>query len=228
MAEITNIKDWKILLSNAENGDPFAMNKVAFVYQFGLQINSVNIVEPNPKLAFEWIKKSYETGNIEGMVKYADYLSEKECPYCSTDIKLAMALYEKARDAGSAIAAYHLGIEYRNKQNFEKAFELYLNANSLEPSLAELVIGQCYYYGIGTAKDKVKALVRLESVKRGNYTQYEIDEANYLIGRIYLEGDTVPKSITKARYYLELADADGDHRSAQELLIVLGRADCLN
>ena len=44
-----------------------------------------------------------------------------------------------------------------------------------------------------------------------------------MIGKIYLEGEVVEKNIDKARYYLELADEDGDHRSAQEILIIIGR-----
>lgn len=54
-----------------------------------------------------------------------------------------------------------------------------------------------------------------------------MDEANYLIGRIYLEGEVVKQDLSKARLFLELADQDGDHRSAQELLILIGRSDLL-
>jgi TPR repeat protein len=81
----------------------------------------------------------------------------------------------------------------------------------------------CYYYGVGVNKDKLKALEIFKSITLPNVTPYEIDEANYMIGKIYLEGEVVEKNIDKARLHLELADKDGDHRSAQEMLIMIGR-----
>jgi TPR repeat protein len=72
-------------------------------------------------------------------------------------------------------------------------------------------------------KDKLKALEIFKSIALPNVTPYEVDEANYMIGKIYLEGEVVKKDIYKARFHLELADKDGDHRSAQEILIIIGR-----
>lgn len=77
------------------------------------------------------------------------------------------------------------------------------------------------------SKNRKKALEILESLDKEKNTPYEMDEANYLIGRIYLEGEVVKQDLSKARLFLELADQDGDHRSAQELLILIGRSDLL-
>ena len=226
--KITSIDDWNSLLKKAESGDSDAMNEVAFWYENGLTIDKIEIVQIQPKLAFEWTKKSYENGNLEGIEKYADYLSNGEYLYCEKNIELAMQLYEKAMKEGSTTAAHSLGIEYRNKQNFQKAFEFYNKSNASSEFFSELSIGLCYYYGIGTTKDKVKALEIFEKIEIGKNSEYEVDEANYLIGKIYLEGEIVEQSIDKARQYLELADKDGDHRSAQELLMIIGRKKMIN
>ena len=214
--KIENINDFNSILKNAENGNSEAMNKVAEIYESGLIIDKNEIIENNEQLSFEWTKKSYENGNIEATEKYADYLSVNDNQFCEQNIELAMKLYEKAMNCGSENATFSLGIEYRNKRNFVKAFELYEKSNN------KFTIGLCQYYGIGTKKDKLKSLELFKSLNLKNNSEYEIDEANYLIGKIYLEGEVIKQSFEKARYYLELANKDGDHRSSQEILHIIG------
>ena len=226
--KISNIEDWNSLLEDAKNGNSDAMNEVALYYRDGLTLNDIEVIKPNPKQAIEWTKKSYESGNIEGMVNYADYLSDGDYLYCEKNIDLAMKLYEEAIEKGSTTAIHNLALEFRNKQNFQKAFELYQKANRSNEFYPELTIGLCYYYGIGVVKDKLKAFEIFKTIEKGKHNDYEVDEANYLIGKIYLDGEIVEQSIEKARYYLELADTDGDHRSAQELLILIGRTKFIN
>ena len=220
--EIKNINDFKKLLINAENGNSHAMNSISEIYAFGLIIDNIEIVKINKKQSFEWIKKSYESGNIIATEKYADYLSNGEYKYCEKDIELAMILYEKAMDAGSEIATYNLGIEYRNKQNFKKAFELYSKTNDSEKYFDELTVGLSLYYGIGTQKNKLKAFDIFKNMNLELNSEFEIEEANFMIGKIYLEGEIVQKSIETARFYLKKANKDGDHRSAKELLQIIG------
>lgn len=225
---VKNIDDFKLLLLKAENGNSEAMNEVSSYYEDGWTYDKVEIVKCDKKLAFYWTKKLYESENIDGMVGYANYLSDGIYEYCDKDIELAMELYEKAMNEGSQIAKFNLGIEYRNKQQFEKAFELYRKADSSEKYYAELTVGLCYYYGIGTKKNKLKALELFKSIDKHYNSDYDIDEANYLIGKMYLEGEVVEQSIETARKYLELADKEGDHRSAQELLLIIGRTKNIN
>lgn len=225
---ILNNNDWQILLKKAEQGNSKAMNEVAFNYEHGLTADGIVIVEKNTQLAFDWTKKSYETGDLDGMINYANYLSDGKYLFCEKNIQLAMKLYEKAMHLGSSVAAYSLGIEYRNQHNFEKAFELYSKSNKNSGDIPDLTIGLCYYYGIGIEKNKLQALKIFESINLNVNTPYEVDEANYLLGKLYLEGEIVEQSIDKARYYLELADKDGDHNSAQELLFVIGRSPFIN
>jgi uncharacterized protein len=228
IVEIKTINEWHNLLLQAENGDTHAMNEVAFVFREGLKIDNAEIVQIDNKQAFNWTKKAYENGDFEAMEKYADYLTERENGVCKVDVELGMKLYQKCIDNGSKNATFSLGLEYRNKQQFEKAFELYEQSQQSEGFYSELTLGLCYYYGIGVKKNKLKSLELFLEINSENNSQYEIDEANYLIGEIYLQGEVVEQDIDKARYYLELADKDGDHRSAQELLIVIGRTKNIN
>lgn len=226
--DVIDADSWNTILDKVKRGNADAMFEVAFWYENGLTIDNMEIVKVDHQLAFNWTKKSYENGSIDGMIAYANYLSDGEYLYCEKNIKLAMQLYEKAMNAGSAHAAHCLGIEYRNHENFEKAFELYEKSCRSEEFFPEISIGLCYYYGIGTPKDKLKALEMFKRINIGPHSRYEVDEANYLIGKMYLEGEIVDQSIEKARFYLELADKDGDHRSAQELLIIIGRNSLLH
>jgi len=87
-----------------------------------------------------------------------------------------------------------------------------------------LELALCYYYGIDTVEDKNKAMEIFINISNDNMNcQYDIDEANYYLGKIYLEGKIVAKSLEKARYYLKIANTDNDHNSANNLLLLIGR-----
>src|SRR5438874_13700974 len=94
--EIKNIYDWNSLLMKAANGDSNAQNKVASYYETGLIVDNAVIVEIDKQLAFNWTQESYESGDIEGIERYANYLSDGEYKYCEKNVDLAMQLYERA------------------------------------------------------------------------------------------------------------------------------------
>lgn len=221
--DITTTEKWNDLLKKAELGDTSAQFEVASIYENGLNIDNLEIVKKDIQSAFSWTKKAYENGHKEAKISYAHYLTDRNNPLGVLDIELGMKLYEEEMNNGDNYATYCLGLEYRNTQEFEKAFDHYVKANRNEEFYQELTIGMCYYYGVGVTKDKLRALEIFKSIALPNVTPYEVDEANYMIGKIYLEGEVVEKNIDKARFHLELADKDGDHRSAQEILIIIGR-----
>lgn len=215
-------KDWIQLLEKANEGDTEAMNLASYYLEEGLLKKGLVIVKMDKKAAFNWTKKSCENGNIDGMIEYANQIIEEGNEFCEQDIPFAMEIYKKAMDKGSAIAAHNLALEYSKQQKFEKAFEHYLKANELgEPE--DLNLGQCYYYGIGTAKDKMKAFEILQKSDPSNCTAFENNEINYLLGKIYLEGELIKQNLRKARFHLELANEDQDHRSALALLWLIGK-----
>ena len=222
--QITNIEDWNTLLQTAKAGDNVAQFEVASHYDYGLIISDVTIVAESKSNAFEWYCKAYKNGDNDAITRTADFLSEGI--YCDLDIELAIELYKKGIENGSGIAANNLAIVYKNKQEYKKAFELYEITQNLNKSNS-LQLALCYYFGIGTEKSVQKAFEILlkisHDISEFRNCQYEVDEANYLLGRIYLDGAVVEKSIQKASHFLKLADVDNDHRSAQELLLVIGR-----
>jgi TPR repeat protein len=223
--EINSAETWEKLLSEAKNGNNLAQFEVGIYYENGIEIDGVEIIKANDVEGFNWTKKAYENGNLKALVSYADYLSLGKS--CEKNLDLAIELYKKGIELGISEASYNLAIEYRNQQNFEKAFEYYEKANELDSNYEEFTIAKCYYYGIGIEKNKNKAFELLKKIKFPQNNQFEVDEANYLIGIIHLEGEIVEKSIELARKYLELANIDEDHHSAQELLLIIGRSENL-
>lgn len=226
ITKITNTKNWESLIELAKNENIDAQYEVASYFENGLILDGIEIVKIDEKQAFFWIKIAFKNGNLKALVRYADYLCEGIL--CEKNIDLAIKIYKKGIELGSKEASFNLGIEYRNKQDFNIAFEFYNKSQTPNKSYYELTLAMCYYFGIGTKKDKLKALKHFENIKMPDNSPNEVDEANYMIGKIYLDGEVVEKSIEKARYYLELADNDQDHRSAQEILFIIGRTECLN
>jgi TPR repeat protein len=213
---MNNINDWQKLLQAAEQGDANAQLEIAFHYESGVTIGELQVVEANPKLAFSWTKSAYENGNMDALESYAYFLSVGE--FCERDLALAIELYEEGIKRGSETAAHNLGTVFRDQHKFEQAFSLYEKAGG------DISVGMCYYYGIGVPKDKLKALRFFEDLINGKaeLCGYDTNEVHYMIGRMYLEGEVVESSLEKARHHLALASEDGDHRSAQQILWVIG------
>ena len=215
--EALNKENWDKLLMLAKNGDDKSQYEVAYYLENG----ETNIVEQNFSEAFEWYQKAYENGNIDATVRLADFLCEGIA--CKQNIDLAIKLYNIGIENGSSIACINLATIYRDKQDFEQAFKLYKKAQEIEKTYP-LALALCYYYGIGIIEDRNKAMEIFLNISNDNMTyQCDIDEANFYLGKIYLEGEIVAKSLEKARYYLGVANADNDHNSANELLLLIGR-----
>jgi TPR repeat protein len=223
ITEVYNLETWNSLLEEAEKGNNMSQLEVAVYYENGIEVNGTEIVNIDETLAYYWTKKAYENGNENALVSYADYLSLGK--HCVKNLELAVELYKKAVELGNSQASYNLGVEYRNKQEFETAFEYYKKANQFNKNYEDLTIAKCYYYGIGTQKNRKIALSIFKKIKFPESNQFEVDEANYYAGKIYLEGEVVEKSIEKARYYFELANKDEDHNSANEVLYIIGRTE---
>lgn len=219
-------EDWLQLLELAEAGENIAQYEVASSYDYGLILKGTEIVKESKPMAFKWYCKAYENGNLEAITRIADFLSEGI--HCKQNIELANELYQKGIINGSSIAANNLATVYRDLHDYKRAFELYKISQDLSNSNS-LSLALCYHFGIGTEKNldmSFRIFTNIsEDTPTGGNCQYDIDEANYFLGRIYLDGEIVEKSIVKARIFLKLANSDNDHRSAQELLLIIGRND---
>jgi uncharacterized protein len=118
-----------------------------------------------------------------------------------------------------------LGLTYRDAGRLDKAFECYALSQAMDQTDCSLQMALCYLYGIGTQKNNQRCLEVLQNIADHVFMncEYDIDEANYLLGKIHLEGIMVDKSIEKARHYLTAANKDGDHNPANDLLNVIGK-----
>ncbi|MCB0516579.1 MAG: tetratricopeptide repeat protein [Chitinophagales bacterium] len=229
MNEVKNIIDWKKLLKDAASGDATLQYEVGNYFDHGLEINHQTVVEQNPSEAFKWYEKAYSNGHIEAGTRLADFYSEGK--FCSKNITLAKKLYNKGIENGSSIAAHNLAVLYCDLGDFSMSFELYKTAQKLDKTnLIELAY--CYYFGIGTDKDKKKALEIFQKIagdtSENRNCAFEIEDANYFIGLYFLEGVIVEKSIENARMCFERANIDNDHRSANEMLLMIGKPREIN
>jgi uncharacterized protein len=216
---------WKVILEKARNGDPNAQNEVADYFSFGCTTSTNEIiVRQNFLKAFSWYEKAAINGVVDALTNLADFLSEGKG--CEKDINKAIENYLLAIDKGSSRAAFNLGTIYRDKGNLKKSFEYYSLSDKMDKANYSLTIGLCYYYGIGVSIDKVIACKHFHKVsidKLQRHTQYEIDEANYLLGLSYWTGEGLKKSFNKSRAFFKLANADNDHRSAEKILFIIGQ-----
>lgn len=224
--KLTTYKDWLQLLELAEAGENIAQYEVAFSYDYGHILKGTEIVKESKSMAFKWYCRAYENGNLEAIIRIADFLSEGI--HCKENKELAIELYQKGITNGSSIAANNLATVYRDLHDYKRAFEYYKISQDLGNSNS-LSLALCYYFGIGTERNLDMSFLIFnkisENISAGGNCQYDVDEANYFLGKIYLDGAIVEKSISKARIFLRLANADGDHHSAQELLLIIGRND---
>ena len=218
-----NAGSWDELLTLAEAGNHEAQYEVATCFSDGLVLDDKEVVAVDNVRAFMWFKKAFENGNEDAVIRVADYVGAGI--YCERNVAQAIELYESEIARGSSGAANNLGRLYRDEQDYKKAFENYGLSYALDQSDG-LSLALCYYYGIGTEMNKGKALEKLLAVSENKLTSnadYEVDEANYLLGKMHLEGLGVAQSVEKARDFLLRANAENDHCSAWELLQIIGR-----
>ena len=225
MTEINSIDNWNELLVAAKNGNNIIQYEVAYLYDNGLKVNEDTLIEENKREAYKWYLQSHESGNINATIRLADFLSEGE--FCTQNIDLAIELYKIAIDKGIIYALINLATVYRDKNDLIGAFEIYKTAqNKFKTNFIQLAF--CYHFGIGTEQDKLKAfdifLNIANDVSEFRTCEVEIEEANYYLGLYYLEGQVVQKSIKKARYFFQKANADNDHRSSNDILLLIGRS----
>jgi uncharacterized protein len=225
MSEVRSKVDWEKLLQRADEGSVTCQYDVGCYYDDGLNFDGIQIVEKDRAKAFHWFQKSCDGGNLQGTVRVADFLSEGI--HCERDVSKAILLYRNAISQGCPTAAFNLGATYRDAGQFVLAFEYYALSETMHKTDGSLPMALCYLYGVGTEKNIKRCVEILNNISGHVVTccGYDVDEANYYLGKLHLAGTGVVRSIERARHYLNLANTDNDHRSANELLCVIGRTD---
>lgn len=209
------------LLEKAQSGDGTAQYAISDYYSEGLMIDNTIVIEPNENVAFEWTKLAYENGQEDALISYANYISSGL--HCKKNESLAIELYLKAIEQKNSLGAFNLARYYSSIGKYEEAFQNYLLCKKMEESF-RLELALCYYYGLGVEKNPELAIKELQGIIHFPEfsSEYELEEVNYLLGKIHLEGIFVERSIEKAKAHFKSAIKDKDHRSAQELIWLLG------
>ncbi|POG62470.1 kinase-like domain-containing protein [Rhizophagus irregularis DAOM 181602=DAOM 197198] len=96
-----------------------------------------------------------------------------------------------------------MGIE--TSENYEKAFNLFINASEKDHILAQLFVGGCYQYGHGTKKNEKLAFEYYEKAANKNLLRGQLR-----IGYCYENGIGIEKDLKKAFYWYEKAANNGN------------------
>ncbi|GBB87380.1 hypothetical protein RclHR1_13840001 [Rhizophagus clarus] len=89
--------------------------------------------------------------------------------------------------------------------NYEKAFNLFINASEKNHTLAQFFVGNCYKYGNGTIKDDKLAFKYYKKAANKDDTSAQLE-----IGYRYTNGIGVEKDFKKAFYLYEKAAKNGN------------------
>ncbi len=115
---------------------------------------------------------------------------------------------------------YYWGREVR--QNFSKAFNLYLQAAERGDTEAQYIVGGMYFKGIGTERNLKEAFKWLyKAAEKGKSTP----QSQKILGQEFLVGRVVPKNYSQSVQWYKMASENGDHDAQNELafLYYVGR-----
>ena len=192
-------KAFKLMLSEAENGNGFAMHDIAKMYLSGLGC------EADETAANDWFLKAYNSFiTEESIAKRKDYLQYRIGKlYCfgygvEQDYLKAAEWYEKSVAYNNPFASYSLGSLYYRGQGVdkdtEKAYKLFRMAaeNKSKPnSYAAYELGKICEDGIGTDKDSYASKNWYRQAYMG-FLQIEQtmadDKLYYRLGQMNLNG----------------------------------------
>ncbi|GET03225.1 kinase-like domain-containing protein [Rhizophagus clarus] len=90
-------------------------------------------------------------------------------------------------------------------ENYEKAFNLFINASEKDHTLAHYFAGECYHDGYGTIKNEKLALEYFEKGANKNYAAAQVE-----IGYCYNNGIGIKEDFKKALYWYEKAANSGN------------------
>jgi len=132
--------------------------------------------------------------------------------------------YESARQ-DNIYGLYNLGLFYfygneHINTNYKEAARLFIKSADLGLPVAQYMAGYCYYNAIGVEVNKTIAIGYYATSCKNNYA-----EAQYALGKIYLEGIAVEKNIPLARELLEQASSQGNQ---QAIDLLKTKADLLS
>ncbi len=168
-------------------------------YSLGILYEEGYYIEENFEHAISWLKKAAERGHIEAQYRLGDLYATWGTEPNSRE--KARYWWNKAMEQGHLYSKMALGQMYLSRDNqffnYEKGTQ-YLTevADDLEPYI-QYCIGNGYYFDEIQPNYKEARLWYEKASVKG------VNDANFMLGCIYYEGNGVDIDYAKARGYLE-------------------------
>lgn len=152
----------------------------------------------------------------QGLWGFALLVLSKSPKETETGLRLVL----ESAESGNVQTMTQLGLLYQSGQfvrkNHDEAFHWFKLASDRSDATAELQLGGCYHYGLGTATNlPLAAQCYRRSAERTNYV------AMKSFGYMLMNGYGVEKDLEAAKYWLTRAAKEGDNRRAMFNLSVI-------
>ena len=198
---------------SAEQGQPEAMQSLAWCYLFGIGGNE------NVEAGMNWQYKAAES-NIPSIL----YMTGALCEEFAEDSIKAFDYYKKAADLGDVEASLRVGGKYRDghnvKQDYGKALYYYTRAAEKGSAIGYINVGTIYFlsyrdYAYFNENSDVEANLNkaINNLKESLKIDENVD-AHYWLGLCYWYAKDENKDDTKAFNHIKIA-AEGNHPAAQ-------------
>jgi len=138
----------------------------------------------------------------------SDFLERGVALYNDEQYEQARAMWEEGEQAGDLDCAVALGTYIYTAgrgapQSDQKAFAQYMKAARQHHAEGMSIVGSCYLYGAGVAKDKAKGVEWLTKAADAGFMT-----ASAELGDLYADGDIVKKDAKlAAKWHLQAAEA---------------------
>ncbi len=176
-----------------------------FAYQLGRALNGAN----EPDQAMSAYNAAVNDGYAAAMVNYGMLMGRLG------DDKAEFAYYQKAADSGNTLAAYNLGVAYRDglgtQPDVQKALQWFEKAAAEGDDTAAFNIGVIYDEGHLVDADDQTAIAWYDlAAQRGNI------DAMINLGIMYETGEGIPANAQKAAEMFRQAAEKGDMFAASK------------
>lgn len=190
-------------------GDAQACNDLGWLYHIGIY------VKKDCKKAYEYYQRAANKGNADAQMNLATLYQDGEC--VSQNSKLAMELYKKSAEQGHPGAINSLGVMYSCGEGVEKndrLAEKYFRtaAEKYNFAIAQYNLGWAYLEEKGVPRDERKAFELFKQAAGAGYS-----EAEFALGKCYLDGIGIDINIPEAMGWLHKASISGSEQ-ADELI----------
>lgn len=136
-------------------------------YELASRFFSGKGVPKNEKLAIEWLIKASDRGNEEA--QYLLYTCYNMGTGVPKNPKVALGFLMMSAEGANKYAQFELGEYYEGKNHYDQATEWFKKSARQEYAPAQMELGRCYYYGLGSIRAEEIALGWIQRAIAHNY-----------------------------------------------------------